>query len=123
MLFVRDYYKNNNKENKKKEISEKWKKLKNEEKVKYNNRAKLLLKKYNKMINKEEKIKQKEESISLIEEIKDEIKEEIKEEKDYKIKEIEIENKKYYVDFFNNVIDLEKETYIGYVNDNKIYYI
>lgn len=119
MLFVRDYYKKDS-NNKKKEISLKWKKLSIEERTEYDNRANNLLKSYNKMINKKEEKKEKP-IISVVEEIED--KEIIN--CTYKIKEIEFENKKYYVDDFDNIIDIEKSSYLGYIDrmNNKIYYI
>lgn len=119
MLFVRDYYKKDS-DNKKKEISTKWKKLDKNEKNKYNLRATELLKSYNKMINKKEK-KEEKKVISVVEEIEDE---EII--CTFDINQIEIKNKKYYVDDYKNIIDIEKSKYIGYIdinNNNKIYYL
>lgn len=116
MLFVRDYYKEENK-NKKKEISEKWNLLTKEEKKKYNEDAKEILKSYNKLINKEEKVKKIEKSIDIIEEIEDDVIDELS----YDITEIEIDNKKYYIDCNRNIIDIDKEKYIGYLDKtNKI---
>ena len=121
MLFVRDYYKKD-KNNKKKEISIKWKELSKEKKTIYNDRANIILKSYNKLINKKvEYNNTKKQVISLIEEIED--KEILKCE--YKIKEIEINDKKYHIDDYYNIIDIEKQKYLGYIdkNNNKIYYL
>lgn len=118
MLYVRDYYKDNNK---KKEITENWKQISETEKKKYNERANKLLKIYNKMINKKEKKKEIEIKKEII--LKTEKKQNLnkKIEKNYIIKSKIIENKNYYIDCYNNIIDIEKEKYIGYLNDNKIY--
>lgn len=121
MLFVRDYYKQDE-NNKKKEISNKWKILPKEKRKKYNDRATELLKCYNKMINKEEKNeKKKKKIISVIETIEDKEIETI----DYLIRKIKIEDKELYVDFHHNIIDIDNSKYIGYIdkNTNKIYYL
>lgn len=119
MLFVRDYYKKDS-NNKKKEISIKWKKLDKKERNEYDNRANILLKSYNKMINK----KEEKTVIKVVEKIKDKEEEEIIE-CTYKIKEIVFDNKKYYVDDFENIIDIEKNNYLGHIDriNNKIYFL
>lgn len=119
MLFVRDYYKKDS-NNKKKEISVKWKKLDKKERNEYDNRANILLKSYNKMINK----KEEKTVIKVVEKIKDKEEEEIIE-CTYKIKEIVFDNKKYYVDDFENIIDIEKNNYLGHIDriNNKIYFL
>lgn len=113
MLFVRDYYK---KSSDKKEISNKWKTLDIEKKKEYDTRAKKILRIYNKYINKKEEPKKKEK----IEEIIEEVIEEKIEEKNYVLKIIEHEGKEYYIDDYENIIDIEKETYIGYKRNNVI---
>lgn len=115
MLFVRDYYK---KSSDKKKISNIWKTLDIEKKKEYDTRAKKILGIYNKYINKKEEPKKKEKNEEIIEEI---IEEKI-EEKNYILKKIEYEGKKYYIDYYENLIDIDKEKYVGYKRNNKIHF-
>lgn len=116
MLYVREYYKKNNTSNKnsKKNISEQWDKLENKEI--YNNKAKEILNYYNKLIDKKVKIKK-----NKIEKKEDNINKDEVKELSYELTKINIDDKEYYIDGMNNIIDIEKEKYIGYLNEkNKI---
>jgi len=127
MLFVRDFYKNpkeKNKEhnikNKSKYISILWKNLDKKEKLIYKIKAKEMLEYFKENYQKSKKKEKKK------------IKKEEKEEKilfnkkiniNNILKKIKIENVEYYIDCNNNLIDIEKEDYIGYLNDGIIHFI
>jgi uncharacterized protein (DUF1499 family) len=119
MLFVRDFYKNKNNDeiinikNKSKYISILWKDLGIDEKKKYKYRAKLMLKYFKENFKKQkpkekkkiEKIKKKEKTL-LNKKIRNNILNKIK------IKDIE-----YYIDWNNNLIDINNHEYIGFLED------
>jgi len=114
MLYVREYYKKNNShKNSKKNISKEWEKLK--DKDKYNEKAREILEYYNKLINKKVKVKK-----SKVEVIVDNSEEDIVNNLTYELKKINLKDKEYYIDSMNNLIDIEKEEYIGYLLDEDI---
>lgn len=114
MLYVREYYKKNNShKNSKKNISKEWEKLK--DKDKYNEKAREILEYYNKLINKKVKVKK-----SKVEVITDNNEEDIVNNLTYELKKINLKDKEYYIDSMNNLIDIEKEEYIGYLLDEDI---
>lgn len=113
MLYVREYYKKNNShKNSKKNISKEWEKLK--DKHKYNENAREILEYYNKLINK--KVKLKKNKVEVIIDNKEDIINNLT----YELKRISIKEKEYYIDSMNNLIDIEKEEYIGYLLDEDI---
>ena len=112
MLFVREYYKKNSShKNSKKNISIEWERLKNKDE--YNDKAKKILEYYNKLINKKIKVKK-----TKVEVIIDNNEEDIMNKLTYELKKINIEEKEYYIDSMDNLIDIEKEEYIGYLDKN-----
>jgi len=122
MLFVRDFYKNRNNDeiinikNKSKYISILWKNLDIDEKKKYKIKAKLMLKYFKENFKKEkpkekkkiEKIKKKEISFN-----KKKIRNDI-------LNKIKIKDVEYYIDWNNNLIDIDKHEYIGYLEGDII---
>ena len=114
MLYVREYYKKNNShKNSKKNISKEWDKLK--DKDKYNEKAREILEYYNKLINKKVKVKK-----NKVEVITDNSEEDIVDNLTYELKKINIKDKEYYIDSMENLIDIEKEEYIGYILEGEI---
>lgn len=119
MLYVREYYKlNKSDKNSKRDISLKWEKLNNKDKEKYNKHASDILKYYNKMIGK--KLENKENKKIIKENKTDNKTENHNIVIDYKLKKIIIDKEEYYIDFFNNLINIKTEEYIGFYNNNKI---
>jgi hypothetical protein len=126
MLFVRDFYKNpmeKNKEhtnikNKSKYISILWKNLDKKEKLIYKIKAKEMLEYFKKNYQNLKKRKKKEKIKKEDEEILFNKKRNI----NNILKKIKIENVEYYIDCNNNLIDIEKEDYIGYLNDGIIHF-
>jgi len=124
MLFVRDFYKNKNKnndkitniKNKSKYISLLWKNLDIDQKKKYKIKAKLMLD-YFKENFKKQKINEKKEiqNIQKKEKIynKNKIRNNI-------LNKIKIKDTEYYIDWNNNLIDINKYEYIGYLEGDTI---
>ena len=129
MLFVRDFYKNRTKEqkinnnikNKSKYIALLWKNLDKEEKKKYKNDAKSMLD-YFKENYKKKKPKE------IMRQAKAMEQKEITKEKLFKkdnlrnniLKKIKIKDIEYYIDWNNNLIDINKHEYIGYLKGDII---
>ena len=117
MLFVRDFYKNQNNneiiniKNKSKYISILWKDLDIDEKKKYKIKAKLMLDYFKENFKKQKpKEKQKLEKIPILEKSfnEEKIRNDI-------LKKIKIKDIEYYIDWNNNLIDINNHEYIGYL--------
>ena len=123
MLFVRDFYKKSkqdnmprNIQNKSKYIAELWKNLNEVERKEYKDKAKAMLdffkktyKKEKKQISKKEKKIEEDVQILFINNKRNNI-----------LDKIKIENIEYYIDWNNNLIDIENHEYIGYLDDGLI---
>lgn len=116
ILFIKDMYKEN-KNIDKKTLSKKWKELNKVEKQKYLDKSKEINGKINKKNTKidnkkKQKQKQKDNIINIF---------------DYDkllenniLYDIEIDNKKYIIDIFKNIIDIKTSKYIGYIKGDYI---
>jgi tRNA G10 N-methylase Trm11 len=129
MLFVRDFYKNPNEKNKEhtniknksKYISILWKILDKKEKLIYKIKAKEMLEYFKKNYQNSKKIKKKEKEKEKNKMKKEDEKILFNKKRNNILKKIKIENVEYYIDCNNNLIDIVKEDYIGYLNDGIIH--
>ena len=123
MLFVRDFYKKSkqdsmpkNIQNKSKYIADLWKNLNEVERKEYKDKAKAMLyffkktyKKEKKQIYKKEKKIEEDVQILFVNNKRNNI-----------LDKIKIENIEYYIDWNNNLIDIENHEYIGYLDGGRI---